>query len=207
MVKIGVPSARSIEPAPHTMKIRFLVILASLILNVLPATAADVNKPVQAAPHAGQHDFDWEIGTWDTQLKRLRDPLSGKTDWVEYAGTSVVKAVMGKRANLVELDVRGPAGHITGVSLRLYQPSSGQWALHFASLANGMMTDAMVGSFSQGRGTFYGQDSVNGRKVFVRFLIIPISADQWRFEQAYSADGGKSWEDNWIAIDTRRKDG
>ena len=153
---------------------------------------------------AGQNDFDWEIGTWDTQLKRLREPLSGKADWIAYAGTSVIKPVMGQRANLVELDVRGAAGQIAGVSLRLYQPASGQWTLHFANLANGVMTDPMTGTFSEGLGTFYGQDTVNGRNVFVRFLVIPVKSDQWRFEQAYSPDGGKTWETNWIAIDTRR---
>lgn len=152
-----------------------------------------------------QHDFDWEIGTWDTQLKRLSEPLSGKSNWLEYTGTSVVKPVMDKRANLVELDVRGPAGRIAGVSLRLYQPASGNWTLHFANLANGLMTDPMHGSFKQGNGTFYGQDTVDGRMVFVRFLVTPMNKDQWRFEQAYSLDGGATWETNWIAIDTRRK--
>jgi hypothetical protein len=174
---------------------KLLIALAASLILAAPAFGAD-----------GQHDFDGEIGTWDTQLKRLRDPLSGKTDWLEYSGTSVVKPVIGKRANLVELDVRGSAGHIAGVALRLYQPANGQWTLHFANLANGMMTDPMTGSFSQGTGTFYGLDSVKGRQVFVRFLVIPVSGDQWRFEQAYSADGGKTWENNWIAIDTRRKE-
>ncbi|MFL6675202.1 MAG: hypothetical protein ACJ8LG_18165 [Massilia sp.] len=200
----------SIEPGPDSMKIQPIVILAALVMNVLPATAAGTDKPAAAgtpaAPRDGQHDFDWEIGTWDTQLKRLREPLSGKSEWVEYAGTSVIKSVIGKRANMVELDVHGGAGRIVGVSLRLYQPASGQWTLNFANLSDGMMTDPMHGSFNQGLGTFYGQDTVNGRKVFVRFLIIPVSRDQWRFEQACSADGGKTWENNWIAIDTRRKD-
>ncbi|CAH0274719.1 hypothetical protein SRABI118_03591 [Massilia sp. Bi118] len=156
------------------------------------------------APRDGQHDFDWEIGAWDTQLKRLREPLSGKSDWVEYAGTTVVKPVMGGRANLVELDVRGSAGRIPGVSLRLYQPASGQWTLHFANLANGLMTERMHGVFQDGEGSFYGQDTLNGRTILVRFLILPMDARRWRFEQAYSADGGQHWETNWIAIDTRR---
>ncbi|MFC5549496.1 hypothetical protein [Massilia aerilata] len=157
------------------------------------------------APRDGQHDFDWEIGAWGTQLKRLREPLSGKTDWVEYAGTSVVKPVMGERANLVELDVRGGAGRIAGVSLRLYQPASGQWTLHFANLANGLMTEPMHGVFKDGRGSFYGQDTLDGRAILVRFLILPMDAGRWRFEQAYSKDGGQHWETNWIAIDTRRE--
>jgi hypothetical protein len=157
------------------------------------------------APRDGQHDFDWEIGAWDTSLKRLREPLSGKTEWVEYAGTSLVKLVMDERANLVELDVRGAAGRIAGVSLRLYQPASGQWTLHFANLADGLMTEPMHGAFKDGQGNFYGQDSLNGRAILVRFLILPMAADRWRFEQAYSADGGQHWETNWIAIDTRRE--
>ncbi|UGQ48596.1 hypothetical protein [Massilia endophytica] len=176
------------------MKIRLIAILACSLLAVLPAKAD------------GQRDFDWEIGAWDTQLKRLREPLSGKTNWVEYSGTSVVKPVMDKRANLVELDVQGPAGRITGVSLRLYEPARKQWTLNFANLANGEMTSPMRGSFQQGQGVFYGEDTLKGRTVAVRFLIIPVNGSQWRFEQAYSDDGGKTWETNWIAIDTRRKE-
>lgn len=192
------------------MKTLFLVVLATISLYTMPAKAAGIGQEKTAAelaaPRDGQQDFDWEIGAWDTRLKRLREPLSGKTQWLDYAGTSVIKPLMGKRANLVELDVRGAAGHIAGVSLRLYQPKTGQWTLHFANLANGMMTDPMTGAFHQGQGIFHGQDTVNGRNVFVRFLIIPVSTDEVRFEQAYSADGGKHWETNWIAVDTRRKE-
>lgn len=158
-----------------------------------------------AAPSAsdGQQDFNWELGTWQTKLRRLSKPLTGSQEWLEYAGTTTVTPLMGKRANIVEFDVQGPAGRISGVSLRLYQPANGQWSLHFANLANGAMTEPMQGSFRQGRGTFFGQDMLDGRKILVRFLIIPLGADQWRFEQAYSADNGKTWEDNWIAVDTR----
>ncbi len=185
------------------MKLLLAGFLAFLTLILVPATAAPAGQP--AAVRDGQHDFDWEIGAWDTRLKRLREPLSGKTDWFEYAGTTVVKPVMGKRANLAELDVRGTASAIAGISLRLYQPASGQWTLNFANLSNGRITEPMTGSFNAGLGTFYGQDTANGRLVFVRFLIIPMSENAWRFVQAYSNDGGRTWENNWIAIDTRRK--
>jgi hypothetical protein len=176
------------------MNIAATAFLAVLLSGAAPAFCAT----------DGQRDFDWELGSWETRLKRLREPLSGKTEWVDYTGTTVVRPAMGGRANLVELDVNGAAGHIAGVSLRLYRPAGGQWALHFANLGNGMMTDPVTGSFKDGVGTFYGQDSVNGRSVFVRFVITPVKPDQWRFEQAYSADGGATWESNWIAIDTRR---
>ncbi|KQZ43541.1 hypothetical protein [Duganella sp. Root1480D1] len=166
---------------------------------------AHIDAPT-AAPSAsdGQQDFNWELGTWETKLRRLGKPLSGSQEWLEYTGTTTVTPLMDKRANIVEFDVQGAAGRISGVSLRLYQPASGQWSLHFANLANGSMTEPMQGSFKLGRGTFFGQDMLNGRKILVRFLIIPLSQDLWRFEQAYSADNGKNWEDNWIAVDTRQ---
>lgn len=165
-----------------------------------------ITAALAAAPaSASQHDFDWEIGSWDTKLQRLGKPLSGSQEWFEYAGTTRVTPLMGKRANVVEFDVQGAAGRIAGVSLRLYQPASGQWSLHFANLANGLMTEPMLGSFKDGHGTFFGRDTLDGRTILVRFLVIPLNRDQWRFEQAYSADEGKTWENNWIAVDTRRK--
>lgn len=165
-----------------------------------------IASPAAAAPPAsdGQQDFNWEIGAWHTTLRRLKQPLSGKQQWLEYSGKTTVTPLSDKRANIVELDVQGPAGRIAGVSLRLYQPATGQWTLHFANLANGSMTEPMQGSFKHGVGTFFGRDELNGRKILVRFLIIPVSQDQWRFEQAFSADDGKTWEDNWIAVDTRQ---
>jgi hypothetical protein len=178
------------------MPATLLAFMLALLLGALPA---------HAAPHDGQRDFDWETGSWHTELKRLRQPLSGKTEWLDYSGSTVVTPVMQGRANLVELDVQGAAGRIAGVSLRLYRPAGAQWALHFANLGNGAMTEPVTGSFRNGVGTFYGQDSVDGRTVFVRFVITPLKPDQWRFEQAYSQDGGASWESNWIAIDTRAK--
>ena len=151
----------------------------------------------------GQHDFDFEIGTWKTHLKRLVRPLSGSTNWVEYEGTSVVSKVMDGRANLVELKVAGPAGRIEGLSLRLYNPQSRQWSLNFANISNGQLTQPAIGEFKNGRGEFYNQDTFNGRSIFVRFVISNINPDSWRFEQAFSDDGGKTWEVNWIATDTR----
>lgn len=161
------------------------------------------NPPQATAERDGQHDFDFEIGTWRTDLRRLQNPLSGSSTWVEYTGTSVVSEIMGGRANLVELDVEGPAGRIEGLSLRLYNPETRQWSLNFASLRNGTLTPPVIGSFENGRGVFYGHELLDGRPIFVRFVISDVTADSARFEQAFSADGGKTWEVNWIAVDTR----
>lgn len=99
----------------------------------------------------------------------------------------------------------GPAGRFEGLNLRLFNPQSRQWSLNFASSRGGMLTPPTIGAFIDGRGEFYNQETFDGRAVLVRFLIIPIDADTIRFEQAFSADGGKTWEVNWIATDTRMK--
>lgn len=157
------------------------------------------------AQRDGQHDFDFEIGTWKTNLRRLQRPLSGSTTWVEYEGTSVVSKVLDGRANLVELKVDGPAGRLEGLSLRLYNPQSRKWSLNYANINSGTLTTPSIGEFKDGRGEFYNQDTYNGRAILVRFVIIKITPDQYRFEQSFSDDGGKTWELNWIATDTRLK--
>jgi hypothetical protein len=162
--------------------------------------------PQTARERDGQHDFDFEIGTWKTRLKRLLRPLTGSTTWVEYEGTTVVRKVWNGRANLVELVVDGPAGHFEGLSLRLYNPESRQWSLNFANINSGSMSVPTIGGFKAGRGEFFNQETLNGRAIFVRFVISDITPNSCRFEQAFSDDGGKTWEVNWIATDTRMKE-
>jgi hypothetical protein len=154
----------------------------------------------------GQHDFDFEIGTWKTHLRRLVHPLTGSTNWVEYDGTTVVRKVWNGKANLVELEADGPGGHFQGLNLRLYNPQSHQWSLNFSNSSDGILTQPTVGEFKNGRGEFFDQETLNGRAIFVRFVISSITADSCRFEQSFSDDGGKTWEVNWVAIDTRVKD-
>jgi hypothetical protein len=173
----------------------------ALALEIQPLAAQS------AVPRDGQRDFDFEIGAWNTHLRRLVRPLSGSKEWVEYEGTTVVHEVWKGNANLVELDVTGPAGSIQALSLRLYNPESRQWSLNFANSATGELSTPSVGEFRNGRGEFYSKETLNGRPILVRFVIAPISADSCRFEQAFSGDGGKSWEVNWIATDTRTKGG
>jgi hypothetical protein len=151
----------------------------------------------------GARAFDSHIGTWHTTLKRLKDPLTSSTTWLDYEGTTTVREVLHGRANLVELEVTGEAGHIDGVSLRLYDPSSGQWSLNYANLADGTLATPSVGRFEGARGEFYSNEKIRGRDVRVRFVIEPQGPDVIRFEQSFSIDGGRTWEVNWIATDTR----
>ncbi len=163
-----------------------------------------ITRPLFAqAPTGGPHDFDFEIGTWKTRLSRLVKPLTGSTEWVKYEGTTVVRKVWDGRANLVELEVDGPAGHIEALSLRLYNPTTRRWSLNFSNSRVGTMAIPAVGGFDGKRGVFLNPDSLDGRPILVRFVISVITPDSCRFEQSFSADGGKTWELNWDATDTR----
>jgi hypothetical protein len=188
-------------------KVRHISIALIVLCMPIPATAAPAAPQSRANPadRDGQHDFDWEIGTWTTNVRVLRNPLTGKApEWAEYQGTSVIRSLLGGHANFVELSVGGAAGRIEGGSLRLYNPQTRQWSLNFASLRNGMLTAPVFGGFDgRGRGAFYGQDMLDGRAILVRFVITQVSDKEAHFEQAYSTDGGVSWEDNWIAVDAR----
>jgi hypothetical protein len=172
---------------------------AATMLLSLPAFAQ------AAPPHDGQHDFDFEIGTWHTHLSRLQNPLSGSTTWVESDGSTVVRKVWGGRANLVELTVQGPTGPLEALSLRLYNPQSHQWSLNFSNARGGTMGVPSVGEFRGGHGEFISHEDYNGRMVLVRFVINVITPDSVRFEQSFSPDAGKTWELNWVATDTRVK--
>lgn len=176
------------------------------LTSLLPATPATSAQPASAAAVArrdGARDFDFEIGRWKTDLRRLKRPLTGSTEWIRYSGTTTVTKVWDGKANLVELDVAGPAGRLQALSLRLYNPETREWTLNFANAAGGTLAVPSVGSFRDGRGEFYNQEAFGGRTILVRFVISDIKADSVRFEQAFSADGGRSWETNWIAVDTR----
>jgi len=154
----------------------------------------------------GQHDFDFEIGPWKVHVSRLLRPLTGSTNWVQYDGTHIVRRVWNGRANLGELEIDGPAGHIEGLALRLYSPEAHQWSERYASGRDGVLGQATTGQFTAGRGEFVGEEVYNGRVVLARSIYSDITPTSYRIEQSYSADGGQTWEVNWIATHTRMKD-
>ncbi|HET6970438.1 MAG TPA: hypothetical protein VFH92_04880, partial [Phenylobacterium sp.] len=171
------------------------------VVFLLPA-ALPARAEAPAAAHVlrgGPHDFDFEFGDWKCHLKRRLHPLTGSTEWVEYDGTSNVRKVWNGKANLGELELDGPAGHLEGLSLRLYNPAGQQWNVSFANAAAGRLGTAMIGGFKDGRGEFIDQESYGDRAIFVRFIFSDITERSFKLVQAFSDDAGKTWEDNWIA--------
>jgi len=178
-----------------SVRCRIGLLLCALAASPQAVAVAQADSAVAS----GQHDFDFEFGAWSVHLSRRLRPLTGSSTWVEYQGTSVVRRVWRGRANLGELEVEGPAGRIQGLSLRLYNPEAGQWQIRWANGRDGLLGLPMVGGFRNGVGEFYNQEEMDGRAVFVRFIFSEVTRTSFRLEQSFSADGGKSWEANWIA--------
>ncbi|KZB80239.1 hypothetical protein AVL48_14235 [Amycolatopsis regifaucium] len=183
------------------------ILLAGLSALILLATAASgdaATSPTSSATADGQRDFDWEVGTWRSTVRVLAEPLSGTPDeWLRFTGTSVVKPLLDRRANVLEFQVSGPNGRIDALNLRLYEPQAQRWSLTFVNMRDGLLTPAVYGGFRDGTGEFFGDDQYDGRPIKVRFRIFRPSVDEARFEQAFSADGGTTWETNWSAVDRR----
>jgi len=161
-----------------------------------PGETPTAMKPVGNEP--GQHDFDWQFGNWDIQMSRMEHPLSGKPSWTPLDGTVRVRKLWNGRANLAEIDTKGPSGHLEFLSLRLFNPTAHQWSLNFVSSNSGVFANPMIGGFADGRGDFYDQEPYNGKAILARFSFINLAKEGNGDEQAFSADGGKTWEVNWI---------
>jgi hypothetical protein len=186
---------------------KFKTLSAFLALAILSTISTKTTaQQIPAKQRDGSHDFDFHFGTWKTHVSRLLHPLTGSTTWVEYDGTSLVRKVWNGRASILELEAEGPAGHLEGVGVRLYNPGSHQWSLNWTNSSQAVMNQPMMGEFKDGVGEFYDEENFNGRIIFARNGFSAITPTSARFEQAFSTDGGKTWETNWIMTFTRVPD-
>ncbi len=168
----------------------------------LPAGA---DNAAADAPRDGAHDFDFNYGTWTTHIKRILDPFSASSGSVELTGTVAVRKVLDGRAWLEEIRADGGNDHLEGMTLFLYNPEAHQWSQTFADGKTGTMELPTIGSFKDGRGEFYAQDTDKGRTILVRGLWSDIQQDSHSYVISYSSDGGKTWAPAFIAHLTRQK--
>ena len=179
-------------------------LLAACCLGLVGRRSPAAESPPAASElRDGQHDFDFIFGRWKVHLKRK---VAGTDRWTDSDGYGIYRKVWGGRANLNEFFTESSSGHVEGLTLRTYNPATRRWSLYWANSRDGILSSAQVGQFNHGQGEFYEQDNSDGKGVLVRYLWSGITPTSAHFEQAFSEDGGKSWDVNWISDMTRTGD-
>jgi hypothetical protein len=146
----------------------------------------------------GSHDFDFLFGRWKIHNRRLKEVLSGSVSWYEFDAELNVRPIWGGIANMDEYIADDSAHAGRGLTVRLYNPKSGQWSLHWTGPNADSLDKPVVGEFHNGRGEFFDQEEFRGRMIFVRYVWMNTSPTTAHWEQAFSVDGGRSWETNWV---------
>ncbi len=143
-------------------------------------------------------DFDFIIGDWRVRHRRLKARLADCSEWIEFEGTSTTRKILGGFGNLEDNLLELPDGAYRAVALRSFDPATATWSIWWLDGRHPDRIDTpVVGRFTDGMGLFYADDSLDGTPIRVRFTWSSLATDTARWEQAFSVDGGDTWETNW----------
>ncbi len=152
---------------------------------------------IDALPSA-PHDFDFAVGDWTVQHRRLKDRLLACTEWVEFSGQMSTRQVLGGYGNVEDNVLDLPEGSYRALALRSFNAQTRQWSIWWLDgRFPGQLDVPVVGGFHNSTGTFYANDTLSGVPITVRFVWLTQDPQRPRWEQAFSADGGTTWETNW----------
>ena len=149
-------------------------------------------------------DFDFVIGDWHVRHRRLKERLKACEEWLEFDGAMSTRKILGGFGNLEDNVLRFPEGEVRAIALRSYDRVTKNWCIWWLDgRFPGQLDVPVVGRFDDGLGTFFANDMAGGIAVTVRFIWRQLNADELHWNQAFSTDGGKTWETNWT-MDFRR---
>ena len=151
-------------------------------------------------------DFDFFMGRWRVHNRWLTKRLAGSDEWEEFEATSVARPLLDGLGNEDEFRTDHAGGFI-GMSFRFFDPEKERWSIYWADTRRlGELDPPVFGAFSDGIGVFQGEDVFEGRPILVRFIWSRTTTGKPRWEQAFSDDGGETWETNWIMDFTPAED-
>lgn len=149
-------------------------------------------------------DWDWLVGRWTVRHRKLKERLSGSTEWLTFEGSCVNWPLLDGRGNVDDNVFHAPDGTYRGVGLRALDPETGLWSIWWLdSRAPDQLDVPVRGGFRDGVGIFQCEDQWNGTSVIVRFRWSKIEKNSAIWDQAFSTDGGDTWESNWVMEFTR----
>jgi len=147
---------------------------------------------------ATARDFDFLLGSWNVANRRLKRRLAGADDWEEFAATSVARPILDGSGN-EDVFTTDHDGGFVGMSFRFFDSERQRWAIYWAdSRRPGELDPPLFGHFDGEVGVFHGEDVFKGRPILVRFVWSGVTTSTPRWEQAFSDDGGRTWETNWV---------
>lgn len=147
-------------------------------------------------------DFDFFMGHWRGHNRRLRERLRGCTEWEEFASSVTLRPLPGGIGNIEESHFEHDGGHV-GIAIRMLSRETQQWSIYWISSRTCTLDPPVFGAFDGPTGTFYGDDVCNGTPVRVRYRWSLTDTPTPRWDQAFSTDGGQTWETNWVMDFTR----
>lgn len=152
----------------------------------------------------GRNDFDFFLGTWTIHNRKLDGRLVGSTSWQEFDGHVTCRPILGGLGNFDECVMNIAPQPLDCITLRTFDPTTCEWSLYWSDTRLGILLPPMIGKFENGRGEFYAHETHNNKHIFSRFIWSGISDNACHWEQAFSPDGGKTWETNWTMDFTRQ---
>lgn len=150
-------------------------------------------------------DFDFLVGHWQVHHRRLKERLAGNHEWIEFPGTSTLQKTMGGFGTFDDNVLELPGGTYRAMTMRSWDPATKQWSIWWLDGRTplGPLDPALRGSFRDGIGTFFADETFNGKPIRVRFTWSRITPTSCQWAQAFSPDGGVTWETNWVMAFTR----
>ncbi len=179
--------------------------IGNALAGVGPVTLSGNGTGMQtsAQQQDGRRDFDFYLGRWQVRNRRLKQRLVGSDEWEEYEATDESRAILDGLGSIDDYRSEHFGGNFRGMAIRFFDPKTRLWSAYWSSNRTGTLDPPVIGGFKDGVGTFYGHDKDGDRPVFVRCLWSEITATHVKWEQAFSVDGGGTWETNCVMHMTR----
>jgi hypothetical protein len=162
-------------------------------------------QDIQPSPTSSKADFDFYIGKWIVQNRKLQTRLQHANDWVEFEAIEEMHTILQGSGNIDQFCTTIDGKAFEGMTLRLFNEQTKLWSIYWADTNKGLLDPPVTGSFENGIGHFWGKDNHQGTPVLVLFRWDARNKEKPVWSQAFSANNGLTWEWNWYMYFSKSK--
>lgn len=164
---------------------------ASEVIELIPTKRSRIRCAMSGKPG----DFDFLLGQWNVTHRKLRERLRGSDDWETFTGPARAYSLLDGVLSVDEFTLKDG---LKGGSIRTLDAARQMWTIHWTTNASGRLFAPVHGGFDGDRGEFFGPDVEAGTPILARYIWSGRTTGLPRWEQAFSVDGGRQWETNWV---------